>query len=97
MIAATSLAALAAFAYVQDRVTAAGARRYAALAAATPPGALVTPSVEQVMAPAIADSVRRGTAAALGVLVVGLGSAGVLARRLGASGPRSRRDVSDRR
>ena len=80
LVAATCLVALAAFAYVQDRVTAAGARRYAAIAAAAPRGTVVSPSVEQVMAPAIADSVRQGTATAVGVLVVGLGSAGVLAR-----------------
>ena len=70
-IVVTCVAALATFAVVQDRVTAAGARRYAALSR-LPAMNDLRPSIENVMAPAIRESVQWGTASAGAVLVVGL-------------------------
>ena len=68
----TAVLAIAAYAYVQDRVTAAGARRYAALQreAVAGRGTLVT--VDQIMQPAISQSVRAGLMAAAGVGILGL-------------------------
>jgi hypothetical protein len=67
----TFVAALAVFCIVQDRVTAAGARRYVALQkdALAGRGRLVT--IDEIMQPAIDRSVRDGLLAASGVLVVG--------------------------
>ena len=71
VLSVTFAVALAAFCIVQDRVTAAGARRYVALqrqalASGTP---LVT--IDEIMQPAIAASVRDGLLAAGGIVVVG--------------------------
>jgi hypothetical protein len=76
----TLAAAIVVFCIVQDRVTAAGARRYVAVQrqALARGGPAVT--VDDVMRPAIARSVRLGLASAAAVLVVGLG-AGFIARR----------------
>ena len=71
VLVATALLASATFCVVQDRVTAAGARRYVRLqrAAMADGGPLVT--IDEVMRPAIDRSVRQGLAWA--GLVTGLG------------------------
>jgi len=63
--------ALAVYCIVQDRVTAAGARRYVALQrhALETGGPLVT--IDEIMRPAIDASVRDGLLAAGGVVVIG--------------------------
>ena len=77
----TALAAVVVFAVVQDRVTAAGARRYAGLQreALAGRGALVT--VDQIMRPAIARSVQQGLMWGGVVLVTGVSLAGVVSAR----------------
>ena len=77
----TAIAAVVVFAVVQDRVTAAGARRYAALQrdALAGRGQLVT--VEQIMRPAIARSVQQGLMWGGVVLVAGVGLAGMVSTR----------------
>ena len=80
------IAAVATFAVVQDRITAAGARRYAtqsreaAAAGQAPPA-----TVDEIMEPAIADGVRRG--AMWGGLVLALGIAATFSGRRGTSRP----------
>ena len=71
ILVATALLASATFCVVQDRVTAAGARRYVRLqrAAMSDGGPRVT--IDEVMRPAIDRSVRQGLAWA--GLVAGLG------------------------
>jgi hypothetical protein len=69
------VAALVVFCIVQDRVTAAGAKRYGEMAlAAIARHEPVTP-VDAVMRPAIRRSVRLGLLSAGAVLIVGLGAA----------------------
>jgi len=77
----TAIAAVVVFAIVQDRVTAAGARRYVMLQrdALAGRGQLVT--VDQIMRPAVARSVREGVMWGGVVLVAGLGLAGVTSTR----------------
>ena len=80
VLVATALLASATFCVVQDRVTAAGARRYVRLqrTAMADGGPLVT--IDEVMRPAIDRSVRQGLAWA--GLVAGLGvTAAVAAQR----------------
>jgi hypothetical protein len=77
----TLAAAVATFCVVQDRVTAAGARRYvatqrAALAAGEPPV-----NIDKVMDPAIRRSVLRGLAWSGSVALAGLAGAALLAPR----------------
>jgi hypothetical protein len=72
----TLIAAVAVFCTVQDRVTAAGARRYVALYRAGTPAA-----IGEVMRPAVRASVERGLTWAGAVTVAGLGAAAVLQRR----------------
>jgi hypothetical protein len=69
---ATVVLAVAVFAAVQDRVTAAGARRYAAVARDAIAGGRQPPPIEEIMAPAIRSSMRWGGASALAILLVGL-------------------------
>jgi hypothetical protein len=71
VLAITLLAALVAFAIVQDRVTAGGARRYEALQRAALAGRGKRVTIEEVMRPAIDRSVRDGLLAAGGVIVIG--------------------------
>jgi hypothetical protein len=73
--------ALAVFCIVQDRVTAAGARLYVALqkAALAQGGPAVT--IDGVMQPAIARSVRLGLVSSGAVVAAGLGVGLVLRRR----------------
>ena len=77
----TVLAAVVVFAVVQDRVTAAGARRYVGLQrdALAGRGQLVT--VDQIMKPAIARSVQQGLMWGGVVLVAGVSLAGVVSAR----------------
>jgi hypothetical protein len=63
--------AFAVFCIVQDRVTAAGARRYVALQRQALASGAPLVTIDQIMQPAIAASVRDGLLAASGVLVVG--------------------------
>jgi len=80
LVVLTCLAAFVAFCIVQDRVTAAGASRYALQAlAAIDHGQPVAP-IESVMRPAIRRSVALGLASAGVVLVAGLGTAAAVAR-----------------
>lgn len=77
----TALAAVVVFAVVQDRVTAAGARRYVMVQrdALAGRGQLVT--VDQIMRPAIGRSVQQGLMWGGVVLVAGLSLAGVVSAR----------------
>lgn len=77
----TVAVALAVFCVVQDRVTAAGARRYVALqrAALARGGPLVT--IDAVMQPAIDESVRLGLIASGAVAAVGVAAALAVRRR----------------
>lgn len=81
MVVFSFLAAIVAFCIVQDRVTAAGARRYAALqrAALASTGPAVT--IDEVMRPAVRASVRDGLMVATGVLAIGVAAAAGVARR----------------
>jgi hypothetical protein len=80
----TLAAAVAAFCIVQDRVTAAGARRYVTLQTAALAGRDAgrgpAVTVEEVMRPAIRRSVRLGLLAGGGVASVGLIAAAVMRR-----------------
>ena len=68
-------AALVVFLVVQDRVTAAGARRYVALQRAAIAGRTPYVTIDEVMRPAVDRSVRQGVLWGGLVLVVGLGTA----------------------
>lgn len=82
LLIVAALAAVVTFAIVQDRVTAAGARRYAAQARqAAAAGQPLDASVDEVMAPAIADSVRRGALWGGLVFMGGAALAFVIGRR----------------
>ena len=72
--------AVALFCVVQDRVTAAGAGRYAALKRAALAGSGPDVALDEVMAPAIRTSVVRGLVWAGAVLAAGL-ALGALQRR----------------
>jgi hypothetical protein len=67
--------AVVTFAVVQDRVTAAGARQYAATAREAVARGSEGVTIESVMAPAIRRSVQWGAASAGLVLLVGVGVA----------------------
>jgi hypothetical protein len=77
----TALAALIVFAVVQDRVTAAGARRYATLQRDALAGRGHAVTVDEIMRPAIAQSVQQGLLWGGVVLVAGVSVAGVVGRR----------------
>jgi hypothetical protein len=81
ILIATALAAVVVFAVVQDRVTAAGARRYVALQRAALAGRGPVVTVDQIMRPAIAQSVREGLLWGGVVLVSGVGIAAAVAAR----------------
>ena len=89
ILIATAIAALAVFAVVQDRVTAAGARRYVELQRAALAGRAPLVTVDQIMGPAVAQSVREGLLWGGVVLLCGVGLAAVAARRTAARYPRS--------
>ena len=81
VLVVTAILAVVVFAVVQDRITAAGARRYAALQrdALAGRGTLVT--VDQIMRPAIARSVQQGLMWGGVVAVAGAGLARMLSTR----------------
>jgi hypothetical protein len=79
----TFVAALAVFCFVQDRVTAAGAKAYGELALAAIARREPVPPVDRVMRPAIRRSVELGLASAGTVLIAGCGAAAVLRRSRG--------------
>lgn len=81
IVIATCVLAFATFAVVQDRVTAAAARSYAATqrSAIATGGSGVT--IESVMAPAIRNSVWWASGSALVVLLGGLGAAALVRNR----------------
>jgi hypothetical protein len=80
LVGLTFLAALAVFCVVQDRVTAAGASRYAAAALAAIDRHEPVAPVDSVMRPAVRQSVISGLASAGLVLVAGLGLVAVVSR-----------------
>jgi hypothetical protein len=77
----SAVAALVVFAAVQDRVTAAGARRYVALQRDAIAGHGRAVTVDEVMRPAIERSVHQGLMWGGAVLVAGASVAGVVSRR----------------
>jgi hypothetical protein len=77
----TALAALVVFAIVQDRVTAAGARRYVALQRDAIAGRGQPVTIDEIMRPAIRRSVRQGLLWSGVVVVGGAGIAGAVGRR----------------
>jgi len=77
----TLAAALGVFCIVQDRVTAAGARRYVALQRAALAGAANPVTIDEVMGPAIARSVRLGLLSSGAVTVAGAAVGIVVSRR----------------
>jgi hypothetical protein len=81
ILIATVMIAVVVFAVVQDRITTAGAHRYAALQrdALAGRGRLVT--VDQIMRPAVARSVQQGLKWGGVVLVGGVGLAGMVSTR----------------
>src|SRR5438093_847930 len=79
----TIAAAAVVFLIVQDRVTAAGARRYVALQRAGSAGIATSLTIDAVMAPAIRRSVQLALMSSGLVLAVGLAGA-VLASRAAA-------------
>lgn len=81
------VAAIAVFLVVQDRVTAGGAREYVARHRAAAVGQTPAVTIDEVMAPAVARSVRAGALWGAVVLVAGLAVAWHFsARRPGATG-----------
>jgi hypothetical protein len=74
---ATALLAFVTFCVVQDRVTAAGARRYVRLQREALPGGSPRVTIDEIMRPAIDRSVRQGLAWA--GLVAGAGLAAAVA------------------
>jgi hypothetical protein len=80
IVVVTALAALAVFCVVQDRVTAAGAQRYAALQRDALAGRGRAVTIDEIMRPAVRQSVHEGLLWGGGVLVMGLSAAGAVAR-----------------
>jgi len=81
IVAALSLVAgFATFCVVQDRVTAAGARRYVALQRAAIDGRGRPVTIDEIMRPTLEQSVWRGVEWGGGVALVGLAAAGAMAR-----------------
>ena len=80
IVVLTAIAALAVFCVVQDRVTAAGARRYAALQGDALAGRGHAVTIDEIMKPAIEQSVQEGLYWGGGMMVAGLGVAGAVAR-----------------
>lgn len=86
LVTASLLIGFAVFCFVQDRVTAAGARRYVALQQEAVAAGRAPVPVETVMAPAIAESRRSGLLWGGGVALVGLAAAAIAGRRRAAAG-----------
>lgn len=81
VVLTTVAAALVVFAVVQNRRVAEGAGRYAALQRAARTGAAPAVTIDEVMQPAVARSVREGLLWSGAVLAAGLGVAVATARR----------------
>jgi hypothetical protein len=81
ILAITALVALVVFAVVQDRITAAGARRYVAIQRDALAGRAQPVTVDEIMRPAIERSVQQGLTWGGLVLVGGVSVAGAVARR----------------
>ena len=82
VIAALALiAGFATFCVVQDRVTAAGARRYVEMQRAAFAGAGRPVTIDEIMGPALTQSVWRGVEWGGAVALVGLAVAGAVGRR----------------
>ncbi len=77
----TCAAALAVFAFVQDRVTASGVREYASRQRAALAGQGTPVTIDEVMAPAVRRSVREGAAWAGSVLIAGVAASRLVGRR----------------
>jgi ABC-type Fe3+ transport system permease subunit len=77
----TLVAAATVFVYVQDRVTARGARDYVARQRQAIAGQAPAVTIDQVMGPAVERSVLQGLMSAAVVLVVGLGAAVAVGRK----------------
>jgi hypothetical protein len=77
----TAIVAFVVFAIVQDRVTAAGARRYVALQRDAIAGRGRAVTIDEIMRPAVERSVQQGLMWGGAVLVAGASVAGVVARR----------------
>ena len=80
LIVGAVLAGVATFAVVQDRMTAAGARRYVTLQREAEAGRGRAVTVDEVMRPAIEASVREGALWGGGVTAAGLIAAGAAVR-----------------
>jgi hypothetical protein len=76
-----ALVAFVVFAIVQDRVTAAGARRYVALQRDAIAGRGRAVTIDEIMRPAVERSVQQGLMWGGAVLAAGASVAGVVARR----------------
>lgn len=85
ILGVTIIAALLVFAVVQDRVTASGAREYAARQRLALGGGGAPVTVEEVMGPAIRRSLRHALAGSGGVILIGM-----LGSRLGRRSRSSR-------
>jgi hypothetical protein len=81
ILALTALAALVVFAVVQDRVTAAGVRRYVAIQRDALAGRRQPVTVDEIMRPAVQRSVQQGLTWSGLVLAGGVTVAGAVARR----------------
>ena len=97
IVIATAVAALAVFAVVQDRVTAAGARRYAVLQREALAGHGHSVTVDEIMRPAIDRSVHQGFLWGGAVLVAGVSVAGLVSTRRQAQGRLDQRQGTKRR
>jgi hypothetical protein len=75
MVVASIVAAIAVFLVVQDRLTAAGARDYVARQGGAAAGQMAPVTIDEVMRPAVARSVRVGLLWAGVVLAAGLAAA----------------------
>lgn len=91
ILIATAMAAVVVFAVVQDRVTAAGARRYVALQRVALAGGAHAVTVDEIMRPAVAQSVRQGLLWGGGVFVCGACMAAAMAARGVTDSERRRR------
>ena len=89
ILIATAIVAVVVCAVVQDRVTAAGARRYVALQRAALAGRAHTVTVDEIMRPAVAQSIRQGLLWGGAVVVCGVGMAAAMAAR-GVTDPERR-------
>lgn len=86
IVVSTAIASLAVFCVVQDRITAAGARRYTALQRDALAGLGHAVTIDEIMRPAIERSVQQGLYWGGGVMAAGLGVAGAVARRSSRGG-----------